>query len=78
LIHAVTTFSGSVINEVLTSSLPAYLKEGYDFRNGKIHPNDRPGLGVVFDPEKTHLIDEITQPGNVSGYSRPDGSFTTL
>jgi galactonate dehydratase len=78
VIHAVTTFSGPVINEVLTSSLPAYLKEGYDFRNGKIYPNDRPGLGVVFDPEKTHLIDEITQPGNVSGYSRPDGSFTTL
>jgi hypothetical protein len=67
-----------VLNEVLTSSLPPYLKKGYDFRNGKIYPNNRPGLGVVFDPEKTYLIDEITNAANVSGYSRPDGSFTTL
>ena len=78
VIHAVTAFSGPVLNEVLTSNLPAYLREGYDFRNGKIYPNNRPGLGVVFDPEKTHLIDEITEAANVSGYSRPDGSFTTL
>jgi L-alanine-DL-glutamate epimerase-like enolase superfamily enzyme len=78
VIHAVTPFSGPVLNEVLTSSLPAYLREGYDFRNGKIYPNNRPGLGVVFDPEKMHLIDEIRKPSNVSGYSRPDGSFTTL
>jgi L-alanine-DL-glutamate epimerase-like enolase superfamily enzyme len=78
VIHAVTTFSGPVLNEVLTSNVPAYLREGYDFRNGKIYPSNRPGLGVVFDPEKTHLIDEITKAANVSGYSRPDGSFTTL
>lgn len=78
VIHAVTAYSGPVLNEVLTSNLPAYLREGYDFRNGKIYPNDRPGIGVVFDPEKTNLIDDITQAANVSGYSRPDGSFTTL
>ena len=73
-----TAFPGPVINEVLTSALPSYLKEGYDFKNGKIYPNDRPGIGVVFDPGKTNLIDEITQPRNVSGYLRPDGSFTAL
>lgn len=78
VIHAVTAFPGPVLNEVLTANLPAYLKEGYDFRDGKIYPNNRPGLGVVFDPGKTNLIDEITQAGNVSGYVRPDGSFTTL
>ena len=78
VIHAVTAFSGPVMNEVLTSSVPAYLKEGYDFKEGKIYPNNRPGVGVVFDPEKTNLIDEITQPRAVSGYSRPDGSFTSL
>ncbi len=78
VVHAVTAFSGPVIDEVLNSSLPSYLKEGYDFKDGKIYPNNRPGVGVVFDPEKTHLIDEITQPRNVSGYKRPDGSFASL
>lgn len=78
VIHAVTAFSGTVLNEVLSSSLPAYLDKGYDFRNGKIYPNNRPGLGVVFKPEKANLIDEITEASSVSGYSRPDGSFTTL
>jgi galactonate dehydratase len=78
VIHAVTAFSGPVINEILTSALPAYLKEGYDFRNGKIYPNDRPGVGVVFDTGKVNLISEVTQPRDVSGYLRPDGSFTSL
>jgi hypothetical protein len=78
MIHAVTAFSGPVINEILTSALPAYLKEGYDFNNGKIYPNDRPGVGVVFDSGKVNLIREITQPRDVSGYLRPDGSFTSL
>jgi galactonate dehydratase len=78
VIHAVTAFSGPVINEILTSALPAYLKEGYDFKNGKIYPNDRPGVGVVFDSGKVTLISEITQPRDVSGCLRPDGSFTSL
>jgi galactonate dehydratase len=78
VIHAVTAFPGTVINEVLTSALPQYLREGFDFKNGKIYPNDRPGIGVVLDPAKANLIDELTQPREVSGYSRPDGSFATL
>jgi L-alanine-DL-glutamate epimerase-like enolase superfamily enzyme len=78
VIQAVTAFPGPVLNEVLTPSLPAYLKAAYDFKEGKIYPNNRPGLGVVFDPGKANLIDEITEPRPVSGYRRPDGSFTTL
>ena len=78
VIHAVTVFPGPVLNEVLTSDRPDYLEEGYDFRNGKIYPNNRPGIGVVFNPGKTNLIDEITEEAPVSGYTRPDGSFTTL
>lgn len=78
VIHAVTPFSGPVLNEVFISTLPDYLTEAYDLKDGKIYPNDRPGLGVNFDPGRTNLIDEITEPGNISGYHRPDGSFTTL
>jgi L-alanine-DL-glutamate epimerase-like enolase superfamily enzyme len=76
--HAAAVFAGPVLNEVLSSSLPDYLDEGCDFRQGKIYPNDRPGIGVVFRPEKTSLVGEIAQAGSVSGYTRPDGSFTTL
>jgi galactonate dehydratase len=78
VIHAVTVFPGPVLNEVLTSDRPGYLEEGYDFRNGKIYPSNRPGIGIVFNPGKTNLIDEITEAAPVSGYTRPDGSFTTL
>ena len=78
VIHALTPFSGPVLNEVFVSTLPDYLREAYKVQEGKIYPNDRPGLGVVFDPGKINLIDEISEPGNISGYHRPDGSFTTL
>ena len=78
VIHAVTAFAGPVLNEILSSGLPDYLDEGYDFREGKIYPNDRPGIGVVFKPESTNPIGEINQAANISGYTRPDGSFTTL
>lgn len=78
VIHAVTAFPWPVINEVLTSALPAYLKEGYDFKDGKIYPNDRPGIGVVFDSGRVNLISEITQPRDLSGYLRPDRSLTSL
>jgi galactonate dehydratase len=78
VIHAVTPFSGPVINEILSSTLPSYLKEGFDFKDGKIYPNERPGLGVAFDPGKANLIHEITQARDVSGYLRPDGSFASL
>jgi len=78
VIHAVTAFSGPVINEVLAAALPSYIKEAYDFKDGKIYPNDRPGLGVAFSPDKVNLIDEISEPRDVSGYLRPDGSFTSL
>jgi galactonate dehydratase len=78
VVHAVTAFSGPALNEVLNGALPDYLGEGFNLRNGKMYAGERPGIGVVFIPEKTHLIGEITEPGNISGYTRPDGSFTTL
>ena len=78
VVHAVLPFSGPVLNEMLRSELPEYLPEAFDFREGRIWPNDRPGLGVVFEPAKTTLVDEISESRTVSGYLRPDGSFTTL
>jgi galactonate dehydratase len=54
-----------------------YLAKGYDFKDGKLWPNDRPGLGVEVDRSK------LTQIGRYDTYRagmllnrRPDGSFT--
>lgn len=83
VIHALTAFPGPALNEVLRSELPAYLHEAFDFREGKIYPNDRPGLGVVFDEREANLVDEFTAPradGLYQGesYHRPDGSYLYL
>jgi L-alanine-DL-glutamate epimerase-like enolase superfamily enzyme len=53
-----------------------YLPQCYDFRQGKVYVNERPGLGVEFDPKEATLITEVTQPGNLGGMARPDGSYT--
>ena len=53
-----------------------YLPQCYDFREGKVYVNERPGLGVEFDPKQATLITEVTQPGNLGGMWRPDGSYT--
>ena len=53
-----------------------YLPQCYDFRQGKVYVNERPGLGVEFDPKQATLITEVTQAGNLGGMSRPDGSYT--
>jgi L-alanine-DL-glutamate epimerase-like enolase superfamily enzyme len=53
-----------------------YLPQSYDFRQGKVYVNERPGLGVEFDPKEATLITEVTRPGNLGGMTRPDGSYT--
>jgi hypothetical protein len=55
---------------------PAYLPECHDFKNGKLWPNERPGLGVTLDVAGVKQIGEVTQPGASRIYYRPDGSLT--
>ena len=54
-----------------------YLPKVYDFRNGKLWPNDRPGLGVEVDISNLTRIGEYNtyRAGNLLNH-RPDGSFT--
>jgi L-alanine-DL-glutamate epimerase-like enolase superfamily enzyme len=41
---------------------PAYFNEDFiDFREGKVHLNPSPGLGVKFDPAKADLLFEVTE-----------------
>ena len=60
----------------LAGRTPEYLPESFDFRNGKMYPNARPGLGVTADMKQLTMIGEVTQPGRRNVYRRPDGSLT--
>jgi galactonate dehydratase len=78
LVHACATFPGPVLMEILgeapgpVAHLPIYL----DFRDGKLWPNRRPGLGVEFDPSAAELVAEVTEPSTpVPMFHRPDGSY---
>ena len=68
VIHSVLPFPGVVVNEVFRPEYPEYLREGYIFRDGKMHPNDRPGLGNVVDESRLNLVAEITERAPSSLY----------
>ena len=79
LVHCCGAFSGPAMMEMTgdgKSELP-HLPQCYDFRDGKMWPNDRPGLGVEFDAERLDLVSEITEYARpIPMYFRPDGSVT--
>jgi L-alanine-DL-glutamate epimerase-like enolase superfamily enzyme len=54
-----------------------YLPECLDFRDGKVLPNKRPGLGVTLKMDAIKLVSEVTEAGTGRQlYFRPDGSMT--
>jgi len=79
LVHACAVFPGPVLMEMLgdgSSSYP-HLPECYDFRQGKMWPNRRPGLGVTLDIQPLQLVAEITESSRpIPMFQRPDGSIT--
>ena len=79
MVHCSAAFSGPVLMElVMGGTRPwPYLKQGYDLRDGKLWPNERPGLGVEVDTSKLELISDYTEPYVLTPMlKRPDGSFT--
>ena len=78
LVHCLTATSIIALMEMLgdgTRTWP-YLPQGYDFKNGKLWPNDRPGLGVEVDVSKlTKIADYDTYRAGMLMNQRPDGSF---
>lgn len=79
LVHCCGAFPGPALMEMLprvTKGIP-YLPECFDFKNGKLWPNERPGLGVTFDTKQLPMMTEVTEAyrPNVI-YRRPDGSVT--
>jgi L-alanine-DL-glutamate epimerase-like enolase superfamily enzyme len=78
LVNSLSTFSGPVLMEYNYQgrTLP-HLPVCLDFKNGKLYPNDRPGLGVELDMKHLKMIAEFTEPiTNRQTYFRPDGSIT--
>lgn len=79
LVNSLGTFSGPVLMEYNYEgrTLP-HLPLCLDFKNGKLYPNDRPGLGVELDMKQLKLVTEVTEPvtARAQTYFRPDGSIT--
>ena len=79
LVHSLGTFSGPVLMEYNFQgrTLP-HVPVCLDFKNGKLYPNERPGLGVELDMKQLRQIAEITEPvtNRAQTYFRPDGSIT--
>ena len=79
LVNSLGTFSGPLMMEYNYQgrTLP-HLPVCLDFKNGKLYPNDRPGLGVELDMKQLKMVAEITQPitERAQTYFRPDGSIT--
>jgi L-alanine-DL-glutamate epimerase-like enolase superfamily enzyme len=79
LVNTLSTFSGPVLMEYNFQgrTLP-HLPVCLDFKNGKLYPNERPGLGVELDMKQLTQLAEITQPvtARAQTYFRPDGSIT--
>jgi len=75
--HTMMAFPGQVLMEFNQHDRPVpYLPEFLDFRNGKVWPNDRPGLGVTIDEKQLTPIETLTEGASGPTYLRPDGSPT--
>ncbi|MGQ0636711.1 MAG: mandelate racemase/muconate lactonizing enzyme family protein [Planctomycetaceae bacterium] len=79
LVHACGVFSGPVLLEMVRDGRLEFphLPQAYDFRSGRLWPNNRPGLGVEVDLKGLELVADVTEHSQpVDLFRRPDGSIT--
>jgi L-alanine-DL-glutamate epimerase-like enolase superfamily enzyme len=70
-------FPGQVLMEYNLGERPVpYLPEFLECRNGKVWPNDRPGLGVTVDERQLVFVEAITEGAPGATQRRLDGSLT--
>jgi galactonate dehydratase len=75
--HTMMAFPGQVLMEYNLSDRPVpYMPEFLECRNGKVWPNDRPGLGVSVDEKTLTFIEAMTEAAPGPTHRRPDGSLT--
>ena len=78
LVNVLSTYSKPVLFEYnYGDRVIPHLPQCIDFKNGKLYPNERPGLGVTADMAQLKMISEVTTPNTSTRlYTRPDGSLT--
>jgi galactonate dehydratase len=75
--HTMMAFPGQVLMEYNQGDRPVpYMPEFLECRNGKVWPNDRPGLGVSIDEKQLTFIEAMTEAAPGVTHRRPDGSLT--
>jgi len=79
LVHALGAWEGRALMEIAggTPERPAYFNEDIvNFQNGRLYLNNKPGLGVAFNPKKAEFVAEIKErnPFKHPLLARPDGS----
>jgi galactonate dehydratase len=75
--HTMMAFPGQVLMEYNQGNRPVpYLPEFLECRNGKVWPNDRPGLGVSVDEKALTFVEAMTEAAPGPTQRRPDGSLT--
>ena len=75
--HTMMAFPGQVLMEYNQGERPVpYLPEFLECRNGKVWPNDRPGLGVTVDERQLTFVEAMTEGVPGVTQRRPDGSLT--
>jgi galactonate dehydratase len=75
--HTMMAFPGQVLMEYNQGERPVpYMPEFLDCKNGKVWPNDRPGLGVSVDEKQLTFIEAMTEAAPGITHRRPDGSLT--
>jgi L-alanine-DL-glutamate epimerase-like enolase superfamily enzyme len=66
----------SLVHCIAASPGPALMEMTGD-GSAKMYPNQRPGLGVTFDPSQAEQVLEVTEQSRpITLYQRPDGSVT--
>ena len=75
--HTMMAFPGQVLMEYNQGERPVpYLTEFLDCKNGKVWPNDRPGLGISVDEKALTFVETMTEAGPGPTHRRPDGSLS--
>jgi galactonate dehydratase len=75
--HTMMAYPGQVLMEYNQGERPVpYMPEFLECRDGKVWPNERPGLGVSVDESVLTFIEEMTEGANGVTLRRPDGSLT--
>jgi L-alanine-DL-glutamate epimerase-like enolase superfamily enzyme len=75
--QTMTAFPGQVLMEYNQGDRPVpYMPEFLECRNGKVWPNDRPGLGISVDEKTLTFIEAMTEGAQGQTQRRLDGSLT--